>query len=93
MRDFFRGKHMGAGLYGLNPVASLLCFMVTEQRRIELRNNLIYANRIGVDMISIDDTPEWREAFAAYNEFHSTTLKTSDNCSRCYNSVKEWLLQ
>ncbi len=79
-------------MYGLNPVASLLYFM-TPERKEELKRNLEHTNKTGVDFISIDDTPEWREAFAAYNEIHKTNLTTKSGCSRCFISVKAWLYE
>lgn len=50
--------------------------------------NLMKASR---ELNVFDNTKQWRKAFELYNAATGNHLKTSDSCSRCFISVKEWL--
>ena len=37
------------------------------------------------------DNKEWRDAFTLYNQETGSTLKTTSNCGKCFQIVREWL--
>jgi len=43
------------------------------------------------EVIVMDDTNNWRDAFALYNASTGQNLKAEDRCQKCYQKVLDWL--
>ena len=40
---------------------------------------------------TVDDTNNWRDAFALYNASTGNNVKTTDRCMKCFQRVLDWL--
>lgn len=40
---------------------------------------------------TMDDTNNWKDAFALFNAATGQKLKTEDRCSKCFQAVLDWL--
>lgn len=53
----------------------------------EILNRLKSSREVG----TMDDTPNWIDAFALYNAANGTKMRAQDRCSKCYQKVLDWL--
>lgn len=43
------------------------------------------------EVSTMDDTNNWRDAFALFNANTGNKLKAQDRCSKCFQMVLDWL--
>ena len=43
------------------------------------------------EISTVDDTNNWRDAFALYNASTGNKVKTTDRCMKCFQMVLDWL--
>lgn len=62
-------------------------FFYCDMSKQEVLDRLRASREINV----MDDTNNWRDAFALYNASTGNKVKTSDRCSKCFQRVLDWL--
>lgn len=73
---------MGEVGHRLNPGGFFM-----ELTKEEVLNNLKASREVN----TMDDTKNWRDAFALYNVAHGTRMTARDRCQKCFGKVLDWL--
>jgi len=55
------------------------------------KDEILNALKASREINTFSNTPLWSAAFDLYNAQAGDKLRIKDNCSKCYNKVKEWL--
>jgi hypothetical protein len=55
------------------------------------KSEVLQALKSSRELNTVDNTPNWNDAFALYNVANGTKMKARDRCSKCFQLVSEWL--
>jgi hypothetical protein len=57
------------------------------------KQEVLQALRSSREANTMDNTKNWRDAFALYNVANGTSFQASGRCNKCFSKVLEWLQQ